>query len=186
MNASLLAGLALTGAVFVVLLVVGLTHARKLHRSSRRAWEELMSQLVPTNRQAIETVALDVVESSGERRSDEHRRELGREEIWSLLDGMDGIRRMENNSRVLIEMAAYIERWHPDAAEIAEEIRLEARKFDWQTRWLHEAEKNNCLELHFHSYGQNAAVSYYSMVKKTVALFQHSEAALLGDLQRAL
>lgn len=186
MSAALLAGLALTGAVFAVLIVVGFKYTRKLRRSSRRTWEELMSQLVRIDRQAIETVVLDAVETSGERRFDEHRRELGRKEIWDLLGGMDGIRRMENNSRVLIEMAAYIERWHPEAADTAEEIRLEARNLDWQTRWLREAEKNNCLELHFHSYGQNAAISYYSMVKKTLALFQHSEASLLGDLQRSL
>jgi hypothetical protein len=145
-----------------------------------------MGKIVPIDRQAIETVALDAIEPSGERRSDEHRRELGRKEIWDLLGGMDGIRRMETNSQVLIEMALYLQRWHPEAADTAEEIRLEAGKLNWQARWLHEAEKNDCLELHFHMYGQNAAISYYSMVKKTIALFQHSEASLLGDLQRAL
>lgn len=186
MNTSLLVGLTMTGTLFIVLVVVGITFVRRLHRSSSRTWEELMSQLTPIDRRAVEAVALDAVEPSGERRADEHRRELGRKEIWDLLGGMDGIRRMENNSRVLIEMAAYIERWHPDDADTAEQIRLEARKLDWQTRWLHEAEKNDCLELHFHSYGQNAAICYYTMVKKTVALFQHSEASLLGDVQRAL
>lgn len=186
MNASLLAGVVATGAVLVALTAIGFTYAARLRRSSQRTWEDLVAKLVSIDRHAIETVALDVVEPSGERRSDEHRRELGRKEIWGLLGGMDGIRRMESNSRVLIEMAAYIERWHPEAADTAEEIRLEARSFDWQTRWLHEAEKNDCLESHFHSYGQNAAVSYYAMVRKTMALFQRNEASLLGDLQRAL
>ena len=186
MNVSLLTALVAIGALLVVLLVIGFRYTRKLRRSYKSTWEELMNQIVPIDRQAIETVALDAIEPSGERRSDEHRRELGRKEIWDLLGGMDGIRRMENNSRVLIEMALYLQQWHPEAADTAEEIRLEAGKLNWQTRWLHEAEKNDCLELHFHMYGQNAAISYYSMVKKTIALFQHSEASLLGDLQRAL
>lgn len=186
MDIALLAGLIITGVVFVALVSVGVRYTRKLRRSSRTTWEELMGQIVPTNRQGIEAVALDAIEPSGARRSDEHRRELGRTEIWNLLGGMDGIRRMENNSRVLIEMAAYLERWHPEAADTAEEIRLEARNLNWQTRWLHEAERNHCLDLHFHSYGQNAAISYYSMVKKTISLFQRTEASLFGDLQRAL
>jgi len=186
MRLSMLTGVVATGAVFVVLIVVGLVYAWRLRKSSKSTWEELMNQIVPINRRDLEAVALDAVDSSGQRRSDEHRRELGRKEIWNLLGGMDGIRRMENNSRVLIEMAAYLERWHPEAAVIAEEIRLEARRLNWHARWLHEAEKNDCLELHFHSYGQNAAVSYYTMVRKTIALFQYNEATLVGDLQRAL
>jgi hypothetical protein len=186
MNASVIAGLIVTGIVFVTLVVTGVLYTWRLRRSSRKTWEELMGQIVPINRQGIDAVVLDAVEPSGERRSDEHRRELGRTEIWNLLGGMDGIRRMENNSSVLIEMAAYLERWHPEAADTAEEIRLEARNLRWQTRWLYEAEKNHCLEQHFHSYGQNAAISYYRMVKKTVSLFQHTEASLFGDLQRAL
>lgn len=186
MNTSLFTGIVATGAILAVLIGIGVLYAWRLRRSSKRTWEELMNQIVPMDRQAIETVALDAVEPSGERRSDEHRRELGRKDIWDLLGGMEGIRRMENNSRVLIEMAAYLERWHPEAAHTAEEIRLEARSLSWHTQWLHEAEKNHCLELHFHSYGQNAAIAYYTMVKKTITLFQHSEASLLRDLQRAL
>jgi hypothetical protein len=186
MNSPVLTGLVATGAVLVVVLSLGTAYTWRLRTSHRRTWEELISKLVSTNCQDIETVALDAVEPSGERRSDALRRELGRKQIWDLLGGMEGIRRMENNSRVLVEIAAYLERWHPEAADAAEEIRLEARSLDWQTRWLHEAEKNGCLELHFHSYGQNAAISYYAMARKTMALFQESEASLLGDLQRAL
>jgi hypothetical protein len=130
--------------------------------------------IVSIDHQAIEAVALDAIEPSDEPRSDERRRTLSRKKIWQLLGGMDGIRRMENNSHVLIEMAGYFERRHPKATDLANEIRLEARNLAWQTRWLHEAEKNECLELHFHSYGRNAAISYYIIVKKTKALFPDS------------
>ena len=145
-----------------------------------------MQQLVPVDRRAIEIVALDVVEPSGALKSDDHQRELGRREIWRLLDGMEGINRLESNSRVLIEIALYLQHWHPEIADMAEELRLEARKLEWHISRLRAAEKNQCLELHFHSYGQSAAVSYYRMLKQIIALYQRGEASLLGDLQRAL
>ena len=145
-----------------------------------------MQRIVPVDRHAIELVALDAVEPSGELRPEEHPRELGRQDIWKLLDGMEGINRIESNSRVLIEMAAYLQRWHPEAAEIAEELRLEANRLEWHVQRLRAAESNHCLDLHFHSYGQRAAVSYYLMLQRVLALYQHSQEALFGDVQRVL
>ena len=145
-----------------------------------------MQRIVPVDRHAIELVALDAVEPSGELRPEEHPRELGRQDIWKLLDGMEGINRIESNSRVLIEIAAYLQRWHPEAAEIAEELRLEANRLEWHVQRLRAAESNHCLDLHFHSYGQRAAVSYYLMLQSVLALYQHSQEALFGDVQRVL
>ena len=186
MNTQMYLALLATTAVFVVLIVVAIKYLRRLRRSHKNTWEELMQRIVPVDRRSVEIVALDAVNPSGERRSDEHRRELGRQEIWNLLGGMDGIDRIQNNSRVFIEIAAYLERWHPEAADIAEEMRLEARRLEWHVSRLKAAANNKSLGLHFHSYGQNAAISYYLMVNKLLALYQHGQAALLGDLQRAL
>jgi hypothetical protein len=186
MNAHMQIALLATAAVFFVLIAVAIRHLRRLQASHKSTWEELMQRIVPVDRRSVEIVALDAVDPSGERRADEHRRELGRQEIWNLLGGMDGINRIQNNSRVFIEIAAYLERWHPEAADTAEEMRLEARRLEWHVSRLKAAENNKSLELHFHSYGQNAAISYYLMVNKLLALYEYGRAALLGDLQRAL
>lgn len=186
MNMQMFLALAATAVVFLVLIAVAVKYLKRLRKSQKSTWEELMQRIAPVDRRSVEMVALDAVDSSGERRSDEHRRELGRQEIWNLLGGMDGINRIENNARVFIEMAAYLERWHPEASDKAEELRLEARRLEWHVGRLRAAESNHSLELHFHSYGQNAAISYYLMLNKLFALYQHNQQSLLGDLQRAL
>lgn len=186
MNTQLLIPLGASAILFVVLALIALRFGQKLRKSRNSTWENLMQSIVPVDRSAIETVALDAVEPSGEPKSEGHPRELGRKDIWNLLGGMEGIERIENNSRVLIEMAAYLERWHPEAAEIAEELRLESRRLEWHVGRLRAAEKNHCLDLHFHSYGQSAAVSYYLMLKQVLSLYQHSQEALFGDVQRVL
>jgi hypothetical protein len=178
--------LGLVGIVFVALLGITLVHWRRLRISRRKSWEELLSQLVSVDRQAIEVVALDAVLPSGERRTDEKARELGRREIWNFLGGMDGMDRIANNSRVLIEMATYLHHWHPEALDTAEELRLEARKLEWHVDRLRAAQRNKCLELHFHFYGQNAAISYYLMLQRLFVLYAHSRRELFGELQKSL
>lgn len=186
MSAQMLISLGTSAILFAALLFIAVRYVRKLRKSRHSTWEELMQSIVPVDRHAIEMVALDAVEPSGVPKSEEYHRELGRQDIWDLLGGMEGINRIESNSRVLIEMAAYLERWHPEAVETAEELRLEARRLEWHVGRLRAAESNHCLHLHFHSYGQNAAVSYYLMLKRVLALYQHSQEALFGDVQRAL
>lgn len=174
MNISLLGGLVTIAAVVIVLVATGFKYVLKPRRSPTGTWEQLLDRIVPVAHDAIATVALDAVEPPGERRTDEHRRVLSRKEIWKLLGGMKGIRGMENNARVLSEMADHFEHLHPETADSIYEIRSEIQALAWHTRRLHQAEENDCLELHFHSYGQNAAISYYCLVKKARALFQPS------------
>lgn len=185
MNATLLISLGSSAIVFVTLLLVAIRYVRKHRRAHSATWEELMKRIVPIDSQAIERVALDAVDESGEPKSEEHPRELGRKDIWNLLGGMDGINRIDNNARVIVEMAAYLERWHPEAAETAEELRLEARRLEWHVGRLRAAETNQSLDFHFHSYGQNAALSYYTMLKRVLALAQQSKGVLFGDVERA-
>lgn len=185
MNVTLLISLGSSAVVFIILLLVAIRYVRK-HRMARgTTWEALMKRIVPVDEKAIERVALDAVDASGDPKTEEHPRELGRKDIWKLLGGMDGINRIDNNARVIVEMAAYLERWHPEASETAEELRLEARRLEWHVGRLRAAETNHCLDFHFHSYGQHAALSYYTMLKSVLALAQQNRGALFVDLQRA-
>lgn len=184
MNNTLSISLGSSAIVFVALLIIAIRYVRKHRESRNTTWEALMKQIVPVDEKAIERVALDAVDSSGEPKTEEHTRELGRKDIWRLLGGMEGINRIDNNARVIVEMAAYLERWHPEAADTAEELRLEARKLEWHVGRLRAAETNDSLDFHFHSYGQHAALSYYTMLKSVLALAQQNRGALFADLQR--
>ncbi len=182
----LLIPLVCSAILILALVFIVVRYGRKLRKSRSYTWEELMQSIAPIDRDAIEAVALDAVEPSGEPRPEDYPRELGRQEIWKLLGGMEGIKRIENNSRVFIEMAAYLERWHPEAAETAEELRIEAKRLEWHVGRLRAAENSHCLDLHFHAYGQKAAISYYLMLKRILVLYQHSQEELFGDLWRAV
>jgi hypothetical protein len=174
------------GILCVILIVVTVVYLRRVRASARKTWEGLLDNLISVDRQALETVALDAIAPSGERRTDAEAKELTREQIWELLGGLDGVERLEKNSRVLIEMAAYLQRWHPEAANTAEELRLEAKKLEWHVGRLRAAQGNGSLELHFALYGQNAAVSYYLMVQRLLGLYRENQVPLFGELQRAL
>lgn len=186
MNAQWLIPVVSTIAVFLLVVGTAVVYGLRIRRARKTTWEELMRRIAPVDRQGIETIALQSIDRSGQPLSEDERRELGRQEIWTLLGGMDGIHRIESNSRVLIEIAAYLERWHPEASDTAEELRLEAKKLEWHVSRLRAAEQNHCLEQHFHFYGRSAAVSYYLMSTQLLTLYRRSHSALFGDLQKAL
>jgi hypothetical protein len=175
-----------TAIVCAVLIIITGMYLRRLRASARKTWEELLESLISIDRRAIETVALDAVEPNGQRRTDAAARDLSRDQIWNLLGGLDGVERLEKNSRVLIEMAAYLQRRHPEASKTAEDLRLEATKLEWHVGRLRAAKGNGSLELHFASYGQDAAVSYYLMVERLLGLYRENHVPLFGELQKAL
>jgi hypothetical protein len=184
MNRTLLISLATSAAAFTILLLVAIRYVRAHRKARRTTWEALMKRLVPVDEKAIERIALDAVDASGGHKTAEHPRELGRKDIWRLLNGMDGINRIDNNARVIVEMAAYLERWHPEASETAEGLRLEARSLEWHVGRLRDAEISDCLDFHFHSYGQRAALSYYTMLKSVLALAQQNKGPLFTEIRR--
>ena len=93
------------------------------------------------------------------------------------------MRRMEANSRVLVEMAAYLQRSYPEAAAVAEELRLQAKKLEWHVGRLRMAEEQGSLEFHISTYAQNAAIAYYLMEQRLQALCQRANMPSFRPLQ---
>lgn len=108
--------LLIAGAVFVVLLAITAYYLWRRVQISKRTWEQLLARLITVDRGRIAAVALDAIEPSGRRRTDELARELKSDQIWKLLGGLDGVEVLEKNSHVLIEMAMYLQRWYPETA----------------------------------------------------------------------
>jgi hypothetical protein len=84
------------------------------------------------------------------------------------------VKRLESNSRVLVEMAAYLQRSHPKAAAVAEELRVHARELELHVGRLRMAEEQGSLEFHIATYAQNAAIAYYLMEQRLQALCQQT------------
>jgi hypothetical protein len=164
----------LAGVFIAVVLVIGIRYALRLRASTKTEWEALLKSLTTIDRDGVDTVALDAIESSGKRRTDQLARDLEPDQIWKLLGGLDGVKRMESNSRVLVEMAAYLQRSHPEAAAVAEELRLHANELELHVSRLRMADEQGSLEFHIPTYAQNAAIAYYLMEQRLQALCQQT------------
>lgn len=167
------------------ILASGIYYALRLRASTSTEWEALLGKLIAIDRNGVDAVALDAIEPSGQRRTDKLARELDPSEIWKLLDGIDGVKRLESNSRVLVEMAAYLQRSYPEAAAVAEELRLEAKELELHVSRLRMADEQGSLEFHIATYAQNAAIAHYLMEQRLQALCRRANVQTFRPLQGA-
>jgi hypothetical protein len=172
MKESILPFLLLAGVLIVAILGIGGYYVWRIRKSGETGWEELLKRLIAIDRSGVDSVALDAIEPSGNRRADLLARELEPDRIWKLLGGLEGVERLESNSRVLVDMATYLQRSYPEAAALAEELRLQARELEWHVGRLRMAAEQGSLEFHIGTYAQNAAIAYYLMEQRLQALCQ--------------
>jgi hypothetical protein len=181
----------LSFVILAVLLVVALAIAlwrayRRTRRSADASWDDLLKRLSWVDRDAIATIALDVVNESGEPLPNGDGFTLEHETIWNLLGGLDGLETIERNCQVLVDLATYVQRFHPEALVIAEQLRLNAREIQWHVERLRGAAKTGNLQASFDTYAQRAVVSYYMMTRNVLELYSRADFSHLADLQQAI
>ncbi len=164
------------------LLGYGLYRSRQALQLS---WKTLLTQLREVNSASIEKIARDTIDENGEPRTDTNARALKAEEIWNLIGGLEGLEIIEQNSRVLLEIASYVYRWHPDAAHIAEDLRTKARQIEWHINHLRSAERAGKLEGWFANYAQQAISLYYLMTQQVLHLYKSGPSSMLSEIQQA-
>ena len=169
----------------VLVSVAGYYYSRA-HRSFQVTWEELFGKLIWIDRNNIAQVALDLVDESGQPRQAVDVEGLEPSQIWKLIGGLDGLEVLETNSEVLIDLAFYVQQWHPEALVIAERLRLDARELKWHVARLKGAALTGNLEISFPFYAQRAAVTYYLMTRRVLGLYEAGNFSMLADLQKAL
>jgi len=183
MNGNIFLFLLLTGVLIVAILGTAGYHSWRLRKSARAGWEDLVKRLISVDRDGVDTVALDAIEPSGERRTDGLARALEPDRIWQLLGGLEGVEDIEANSRVLVDMAAYLQRTYPEAAAVAEELRLQAMELERYVGMLRMAAEQHSLEFHISAYAQNIAIGYYLMEQRLHALCQKANMPTHRQLQ---
>ncbi len=167
--------LLLAGALILVMLTVGIYYAVRLRASAQN---RVGHSVAKTQLSSIVTVLIKSrwmrFGRQGSARTDDFARELEPDEIWKILGELDGVKRLESNSRVLVEMATYLQRSYPEATAVAEELRLHARELEWQVGRLGMAAEQGSLEFHIATYAQNVAVAYYLMEQRLQSLCQQT------------
>ena len=168
-----------------LLSTVGYAVAR-IRRSSQPSWNDLLAKLASTDHGNIALVALDFVDETGAPRHADEAATLEPAELWKLVGGLKGLEHLEANSDVLIDMAAYLERWHSGAAVIAEGLRRDARELKWHVARLRGAAQTGNLQISFPFYAQRAVVTYYQMTRRVLELYRLGNFAILADPHRTL
>ena len=173
------------GLFLAVLLGIAGYFFLRGRRSYQASWEDLLAQLSPINHGNVTQVALDLIDESGPMGgSDPSGMESS--QLWSMIGGLDGLKTLEKNCEVLIALAFYVQRWHPEAVAVAEKLRQDARELKWHIERLEGAAKTGNLQISFPFYAQRAVATYYVMTRRVLSLYEASNFALLSDLQRAL
>lgn len=168
--------------VFSVILTLGVVIVHlNVRRLSGVDWESLVSQIQPVPFEGLEKVALDHLQPRGCQLSIEP------EELWQLVGGFDGLKKMQKNADLIIHLAAHVRRWNFDEAiVVAERIRqdsvmLKRALFRIQIQMFFSTRK-----LHVPFYVHQAASAYYLMTRRILALYQTNQFVLYPRLAEML
>jgi hypothetical protein len=167
-------------AFFLILVGAAAYYVWRARTAPKRAWMKLLGRLKQLDGDKFTTVALDLLEERDEQQ------QLDPELIFDMIGGMNGLDALEQNCDVLIELAAYVQRWYPEALELAEELRLNAREIRWHLSRLRGASGTGHLREQFPMYAQRAVATYYLMTRSLLVLYEGVRLPEYADLQQAL
>ncbi len=162
-------------ASLACLLGIGLATSHfRAHNLTTGTWEQLIARIQPVELEGIRAVAMDhLYFETG-------RPQRGPEEMWSLLGGLKGLQRMNENARVMIALAAYAELQNNHQGLIlADRMRRDGLALQRAVRsitlagWFQAGVAHSTLHL------QQAADSYQQMKQRLPALYEMSHAQAL-------
>jgi hypothetical protein len=168
--------------LFSAVLTLGIVIVHlKARRLSGDDWEALVARIQPVPFEGLEKVALDHLQPQGSQLLIEP------EELWKLVGGFDGLKRMRQNADLIVQLAAHVRRWNFDeSVVVAERIRqdtvlLKRALFKIKVQMLFSTRK-----LHVPFYVHHAASAYYLMTRRVLALYQTNQFVLYPRLTEVL
>lgn len=146
-----------------------------------KEWNDLIQMLQPVHFRGLELVARDYIDPQ------ENQLKIEPGEMWALLGGPEGLKRMKQNAEIMIALAAYASRWNMiESAIVAERMRQDAIML---RRALFRIRVDAVLHrrpLRFPFYLHQAASSYYLMLRRLLCLYEANHAGLHPRLAAAL
>ena len=101
-------------AVFLTVLVATGAYYYSRYRSQKSSYgnfETLLKRLSSVDRDNVALIARDLVDESGQRRTDEDDLDLDPSQIWPLIGGLKGLEALERNCAVLVDLVFYVQQW---------------------------------------------------------------------------
>lgn len=175
----------LLGAVVGGLLAAALKSQLTALRVDRRSWQDLVSQLKRIEFERVSSVARDYLDPR------EGQISLEPTDMWLMLGGREGLRRMRENAQLMLLIAAHAQRWNFDEGVIVTErmrrdalqLRRAVRRIEFALAF-HKLLRRSSTFIPFHLH--EAASSYYLMRQRLLALYQTSHAGLYPRLAEVL
>jgi len=167
---------------FILLIIVAFAYSHaKSNRLRAAVWEDLVTAIEPIHSRGLEIVALDHMNPRG------NQIRLEPEDLWGLVGGLEGLRRMQHNADLIIALAAYVQRWNYDQSVIvAERIRhdsIQMKRALFRIKWNVYVRRS---QLRIPFYIHQAASSYYLMTKRVLALYESNQYMLYPKLSETL
>jgi hypothetical protein len=175
----------LLGAIVGGLLAAALKSQLSAIRVERRSWQDLVSQLKRIEFERVTSVARDYLEPK------EGQISLEPTDMWLMLGGREGLRRMRENAKLMLLLAVHAQQWNFDEGVIVtERMRRDALRLYHAVRRVEIAltfhfvvrRSANLIPFHLHE----AASSYDLMRQRLLALYQTSHAGLYPALAQVL
>lgn len=171
----------LFGAVLVMIAFAFLRTHLLAAKLSRLSWEDLLAKVEPVPMDGIATVALDYLQPG----RDQLRIETS--ELWVMIGGDEGLRRMHANAKILIALAGYAQRWNPvEGSVVAERMRRDGVTLRRAALQLSLGFFDGRGNVRGPFNVQEAASAYYLMRQRLLALYETSHAGRLPHLAAAL
>jgi hypothetical protein len=169
-------------SAFGLLAVIALIYAHtRSHKLLSKDWQTLVTSIEPMHMRGLEMVALDHLEPK------KNQLQLEPDEIWGLVGGKEGLRRMDHNADLMIALAAYVRNWnHDQAIIVAERIRQDSIQLKRALRRIRWSAYLRRSQLRVPFYVHQAAASYYLMTRRLLALYETSQYMLYPVLAEAL
>jgi len=175
----------LLGVVALALVGAALWSQFSTMRVDQRSWVDLVSALKPIEFDHIRSVARDYLDPRGGQIS------LEPPELWLMLGGKEGLRRMRENAKLMLALAALAQQWNFDEGVIVtERIRRDALRLRKSVRRVemaltfHSVMRHSATLIPFHLH--EAASAYYLIRQRLLALYQTSHAGLYPRLAEVL
>lgn len=146
-------------------------------RLARKTWNQLLEELRAVNTEGITLAALE----SGSPFAFEP------DEVWTMIGGWEGLRRMQANAQLLLALASHATHWSSEDRQIiAEQMRCDARdiqKAVSRIRFQRLLGKGNRL---FFPDTLGTVCTYYRMSERLLTLFERSPSRRYGQLTAAV
>lgn len=162
------------------IMLAGFVYLNVQARKQRSAtWDGLVARLEALPQRGLEAVALDNLQPKS------NQLQFEPSELWQLVGGMEGLRRMRANANVMIALAAHVHQWnYEEAIIVAERMRRDAvqlKKAVFRIRMAMLLHRQISVPFNIHE----AATSYYLMTQRLLVLYQRSHAGLYPRLAAA-